>query len=100
MLNPKQIRPLKGMCLVKLLAPPKETESGLVALPDTKHPKLEKAQVIRIGAWPTTKTGLALVPEFRVGAQVIIASESGTKLRDGQDLYKVVRQAHVRAVLS
>lgn len=99
MFNPKQIRPLKGMCLVKLLAPPRETESGL-ALPDVKHPRLEKAQVIRIGAWPTTKAGLALVPEFRVGTQVIIASESGTKLRDGQDLYKVVKQAHVRAVLS
>jgi co-chaperonin GroES (HSP10) len=99
-MNPLRVRPLTGQVLVELLPPPRQTDSGLF-IPESKHPKQEQAIVKKIGPWRKNKSGMAVLPEFGIGARVIIAAESGTKARGeiGQML-KLVRVEHVRAVLT
>jgi len=99
-MNPDRLRPLRGMCLVELLPPPRQTDSAALFLPDPKQPRLEQGRVLRIGDWPRTKNGLAVLPDFAIGSRVVVASESGTKLREGTRLLKIVPQSRIRAVIS
>lgn len=99
-MNFNRIRPFTGMVLVELCKPEKQTNGGLF-LPDPKKPKLETAIVRRIGPWRKTKQGLAIVPEFHIGDTVVIANESGVKLRgDPAQMLKIVSVDKVRAVFT
>lgn len=95
-----RIRPFKGQVLVELCRPPRQDPSGLF-LPDPKKPKLEQGIVLKIGPWRTTSKGVPILPEFGIGAKVVIANESGTKIRgEPGQLLKLVKVEHVRAVLT
>lgn len=80
------IRPFRNQVLIAVLPPDSKTDGGLF-LPDVaqfaergEKPRPRRGTVLAIGAWRTTKQGLAILPDFRPGDQVIISEHSGTKL--------------------
>lgn len=108
-----KVKPLTGQVLIEVLPPEKESAGG-VALPDydltpedqqrlARNPQMPpglKGRVRAIGAWPKTASGLARMPEFGVGALVIIPPKSGLEMhRNLGDRFRMVKQSQVLAVL-
>lgn len=82
----RRIRPLPGQCLLQVLPPKEQTESGLY-LPDISHDRVRgektkpsEAIVIAIGPWKKARNGFAIIPDVAPGAKVIVSFYSGTKL--------------------
>jgi co-chaperonin GroES (HSP10) len=113
-MNPYHILPLTGQVLVQIL--PKETRSaGGVELPEhtmspeenqqaahnpTPPPPLQ-AVVMEIGPWPKLPNGMAVMPEFGVGAKVIVGFYAGIELHRGiGERFRMVRNNQVIAVLT
>lgn len=111
-MKPK-IRPLTGQVLVEIMPAEKQTAGGL-AIPEydptpedhqrmARNPEMPpgvKGRVRAIGAWPKTKSGLAQMPEYGVGAFVVIPPKSGLELhRNLGDRFRMVKQSQVLAVL-
>lgn len=101
------LRPLTGQVLVQVLPYDGQTAGGLT-IPDIAKdgPCGEKKRARRgiiqaIGPWRRVKSGHAVLPEFQVGAQVIISEYIGTKLtRDIGENLRLLPVAHVLAVLT
>ena len=81
-----EIKPLTGQVLLRLLPTEAFSDGGLM-LPDIytgnepgKKALPRKALVIAIGPWKKTKQGFALLPEIKVGEQVLVSEYLGTKL--------------------
>ena len=108
-----KLKPLTGQVLVEIL--PAETRSaGGVDLPQHTPSPEENQEAARrpmmppavtgvvkaIGEWPKTRSGLLKMPEFGVGARVIIGPNAGLDLDQAIGRrFKMVRQSQVLAVL-
>jgi co-chaperonin GroES (HSP10) len=107
------IKPLTGQVLVELL-PPEKCSAGGITIPDHTMSPDEHQEAARrptmppgltgivkaIGPWPKTRTGFARMPEFGVGARVIIGRGAGLDLQRGiGERLKMVRNDQVLAVL-
>ena len=108
------IKPLTGQVLVEILPLEKESAGG-IALPDyiltpdeqqraardPQQPLGLKGRVRAIGAWPKTKSGLAILPEYGLGAFVIVPPRSGLEMhRNLGENFRMLRQDQVLAVLA
>jgi co-chaperonin GroES (HSP10) len=110
------VRPLTGYALVEIL--PSDTQSaGGIAFPD-RHLSPEEVQarhrdpmrlkppplqgIVRaIGAWPKLRNGMALMPEFGIGARVIIGPLAGLQMVRGVgERFRMVALEEVLAVVS
>ena len=108
------IKPLCGQVLVELDAPDKFTAGGIEIPGYTLSPEDHQQAARRptpppgvtgivksIGAWPKTRSGLARMPEFGVGAKVIIGPHTGLEMqRSLGERMKMVRNEQVLAVLT
>lgn len=107
-----KLRPLTGNVLVELDAPARVTESGLLigqhtvsaeenqqAAKEPKMPPGEIGVVKAIGPWPKTKSGLLRMPEFGVGARVLLPHGAGIAMRAYNDNFRMVEAREVLAVL-
>lgn len=108
----RRIIPLTGEVLVELL-PPERVING-VAIPDhtptpeevqASHHHVEKPKAIQgivraIGKWPMTKNGMAVMPQFGVGAKVVLPHNAGIRMqRNIGEQFRMVRNSEVLAVL-
>lgn len=89
-----KLRPLQGQVLVELIPYDKLTESGL-ELPDTVRRKDtigkmpgQRAKVLRMGVWKTTKSGKTIPYDFREGNIVIVDPTMGTNAELGRSKLK------------
>jgi co-chaperonin GroES (HSP10) len=108
-----RIKPLSGNVLIELDAPDRSTASGIVIADYTnsaednqvaarmpEKPPCVVGTVREIGAWPKTKRGLLAMPEFGVGAKVILPHGAGIHMRCFQERFRMVYQHEVLAVIS
>lgn len=109
-----RIRPLTGQVLVRIL--PRDTRSpGGIELPEVhlspeavqethrnpSPPPPEMGIVEAIGKWPKTRSGMLLMPEFGVGARVVVGHHAGQQLaRSMGEKLRLVNVREVLAVLS
>lgn len=107
------IRPLTGQVLIEILPRENITEGG-IALADRSlspeeveqthrnptPPEPWKGIVRSIGPWPKLKNGMAVLPEYGIGARVIIGRHAGIEMerRLGERL-RMVNQKDVLAVI-
>lgn len=108
-----RVRPLSGQVLIEIL--PRDTHSaGGIVFPD-HTPSPEEVQaghrnpekppplqgIVRaIGAWPKLRNGMALMPEFGIGAKVIVRHNSGLTMHRGiGERFKMVLVEEVLAVI-
>jgi co-chaperonin GroES (HSP10) len=108
-----RITPLTGYVLVELDAPEKLTLTGLHIPERTmsaeEHQQADKmpskprgitGKVVEIGPWPRLKNGLAVMPEFGMGARVLVRPGSGTTMNwEISGRLKMLRTEDVLAVL-
>ena len=110
----RRVIPLRGQVLIELL-PTETTSAGGVALPNRtlspeevqeRHQNPEKPPgltgiVRECGPWPKLPNGMALMPEFGIGAKVVIPPRVGAELAwDTSRRLKMLRQDQVLAVLT
>lgn len=108
------LRPLTGRVLVEIIDGPRISPGG-IAFPDhTKsadevqaghaNPQKDPAEtaIVRgIGPWPKLSNGMALMPEFGVGARVLVSPYRGVQMsRDVNERYRMVENDDVLAVLN
>lgn len=108
-----RVKPFRGECLVEILEPETRTAGG-IELPQrnlsaaeveathanpSKPPGL-KARVVEIGPWPKLPCGLTQMPEFGLGATVVISPLAGEELSwQSNCRLKLIRQSDVQAIL-
>lgn len=107
------IKPLTGQVLVEILPVDKRSAGGIDLPEHTMSPEENQSDARRptmppgltgvvkaIGPWPKTRTGLARMPEFGIGARVVIRPHGGLDLQRGiGERLKMVHQSQVLAVL-
>lgn len=105
--------PLTGQVLVEILPTDKRSAGGIELPEHTMSPEENQSASQRpmmppgitgivkaIGAWPKLSNGMALMPEFGVGARVIIGPHAGLEMHRGiGERLKMVNQSSVLAVL-
>lgn len=110
----RRIRPLKGQVLVELDAADIRSAGGIefTRRPlspeqvEERHTNPDKppgltGRVVACGGWPRLENGILLMPEFGVGARIVIPARTGTELHwDTTRRLKLIRQADVLAVLT
>lgn len=109
-----KIKPLTGQVLVELLPEPTETDTG-IAIPgydmtpedhqrearNPKPPSPHRGVVRAVGPWPKTKSGLMQMPQFGIGALVVVPAKAGVELHRGLgERYRMIQQSQVLAVLT
>lgn len=90
-----KIRPLQGQALVLLL--PHDEKDGSIVIPEIVNDAVpthenmyvkkrhRKGIVQEIGPWKKTKTGLAILPDFKRGDTVVLNPYVGKQLTQGVD---------------
>lgn len=91
------IRPLTGHALVEVKPLDAQTESGLYLVHDNQ--KSLRCIVRAIGPWPQ-KNGHLMLPDFGVGAEVVIPWTIGQKVKGISRWHKLVKTEDVLAVLT
>ena len=110
------VRPLTGQALIQLLPPERESAGGIVF--PQRHRSAEEKQeaarkdpesmkeppgqgiVVAIGPWRRSPNGYGILPDFGVGARVVIGAYSGQQLRRGiGERLKLVNCDDVLAVI-
>ena len=112
------IRPLRGQCLVEMIAPPETI--GTIHLPEVavQPPQTEHGRdkiieprgppymgvVVAMGGWPLVRKGkykgFQIPSDFKTGDTVIVHPRAGTRLeRDLGERYRLISQRAVMAVV-
>jgi co-chaperonin GroES (HSP10) len=110
-----KIRPLTGEVLVQLDGPQRFADIGELLMLPQRTPSPEENQqaarrptmppgvtgVVRaIGAWPKLPNGMALLPEYGVGARVVIGANAGLEMHQLGTRLKMVHQSQILAIIS
>lgn len=107
------VKPLTGQVLVQILPPERRSDGGIEFPERTSSPEENQqaarnptmppplhAVVREIGPWPQLANGKLAMPEFGVGAKVIVGHYAGIELHRGiGERYRMVRTEQVLAVL-
>ena len=107
-----KITPLTGQVLVEILPEPTETDTG-IAIPEydmtpedhqraarnPSPPPPHRGIVRAVGQWPKTKSGLMRMPEYGIGAMVVVPARAGLELQHYKR-YRMIQQREVLAVLT
>lgn len=109
-----RIRPLTGHVLVEIL-PDDSKSAGGIEIPhrslsaeevqeqhaDPQMPAPWTGRVVAIGDWPKLRNGLLAMPEYGVGARVIISRHAGVQMqRNIGQRFRMVRQRDVLAIVT
>lgn len=109
-----KVRPLCGQVLIEIINPEPATASGIV-LPnrsksaeeiqethlDPVKPGALTGIVRACGSWPKLRCGLMAMPEYGIGAKVLIRPEVGTPMDwDSNRKLRIVPQSAILAVLT
>jgi chaperonin GroES len=96
-----KLKPTAGYALVEPVELEKKTAAGIV-LPDTHDEKSQKGKVISMGKAPVNDKGVKMVPEFKVGDNVVYKKWGGDEVKldiTGKE-YTFVKFEDVLAVLN
>lgn len=101
------LRPLTGQILLEIL-PPEETTNGGIHIPETSRDGApdEKKSVLKgivraMGPWKKTKKGFGILPDFGIGAKVVVSPYRGTQVgKYVAERYRLVKSDDILAVLT
>lgn len=109
------IKPLRGQVLVQLDRPQRFADLGeLLLLPQRTIGPEEHQEAARnpikpsglvgivkaIGPWPKTRSGMAKMPEFGVGAKVVVNPHRGLEMKYLGRQMKMIAQDDILAVIN
>jgi len=93
-----KIRPLSDRVVVKPDPREETTRSGIV-IPDTAKEKHQEGIVIAVGSGRLLDNGGRSVKELREGDHVLFAKYGGTEIILDDEIYLVLRESDILAVL-
>ena len=93
------LKPLYDHIVVEVVTKEEKTASGIF-LPDTAaKEKPQTGKVIAVGTGKVTENGTRIVPEVKVGEEVVFAKYSGTEVKlDGKE-YLILSERDILAVI-
>lgn len=77
-----RLKPTAGYVLIEPLELEKQTASGIV-LPESHDEKSQRGKIISLGAPQIMDSGRKLIPEFKVGDEVIFKKWGGDEVKFG-----------------
>ena len=109
-----RIRPLTGQVLVEVLPTDTHSAGGIEFPQHTQSPEEVQAShrrpeppppltgiVREIGPWPKLKNGMAVLPDFGIGARVIVRHNAGIQMqRNIGERFRMVLVEEVLAVVN
>ena len=93
------IRPLGDRVLVRPTQREEVTKSGIV-LPDTAKEKLQRGEVIAVGAGKINEDGSRQPVDVKTGDQVLFAKYAGTELKIEDDEFLILSEKDILAIVS
>ena len=95
-----KLEPLGDRIVVKPMEREEMTASGIF-LPDTAKEKPQEGEVTAVGPGRVTEDGKGRVPmEIKAGDRVIYSKFAGTEYKDGDQVYLVLRENDVLAIIT
>lgn len=95
----QKVKPLGDRVVVKPVPKEETTRSGIV-IPDTAKEKPQEGTVIAVGSGRLLDNGTRATIELREGEKVLFAKYGGTELLLDNEIYLVLRESDVLAVLA
>ena len=92
------LKPLADRVLGKVEEEETKTMGGIL-LPDTAQKKSQKGVVVAVGSGKMTEEGKRLPLEVKEGDEVLFAKYSGTEIEDKGEMYLLLSERDILAIL-
>lgn len=92
------IRPLADRVLIKPMDSTEELKGGIF-IPDSAKEKPQEGEVIAVGTGKRDEKGELIAFNVKVGDKVLLPKYGGTEIKYGEDVYQIVREDDILAVI-
>ena len=92
------IRPLADRVLIKPMDATDELKGGIF-IPDTAKEKPQEGEVVAVGTGKRDDKGDLIAFNVKVGDKVLLPKYGGTEIKYGDEVYQIVREDDILAVI-
>jgi len=92
------IKPLGDRVLLQRLEEAEEVKGGII-IPDSAKEKPQEATVVALGTGKLDKDGKSVAWDVKVGDKVLIGKYAGTEVKLNDELYILLREEEILAVV-
>lgn len=92
------LKPLGDRVIVRFDAAEETTASGFV-LAASHREATQTAVVVAVGSGARTLHGELIAPSVAVGDKVLVESQAGLAIKDGEDKVSIIREAEILAIV-
>lgn len=94
-----KLKPINEKLLVKIIDFSEEMKAGSLILPAAMSKDFVLAEIVDMGEGQITQEGVRLPFVVKVGDRVMLSARSGTEIRVGADLNKLITERDVMAIV-
>ncbi len=92
------VKPLADRVLLQRIEEAEEIKGGII-IPDSAKEKPQEATVIALGTGKKDADGKSVAWDVRVGDKVLIGKYAGTEVKLNDELYLLLREEEILAVI-
>ena len=92
------IRPLADRVLIKPMDATDELKGGIF-IPDTAKEKPQEGEIVAVGTGKRDDKGDLIAFNVKVGDKVLLPKYGGTEIKYGDEVYQIVREDDILAVI-
>ena len=92
------IKPLADRVLIKPMDATDELKGGIF-IPDTAKEKPQEGEVVAVGTGKRDDKGDLIAFNVKVGDKVLLPKYGGTEIKYGDEVYQIVREDDILAVI-
>ena len=93
------VKPLGDRVLLQRLSEDTEEVKGGIIIPDTAKEKPQEATVIALGTGKIDKDGKSVAWDVKLGDTVLIGKYAGTEVKLNDEIYILLREEEILAVI-
>lgn len=93
------VKPLGDRVLLQRLSEDTEEVKGGIIIPDTAKEKPQEATVIALGTGKVDKDGKSVAWDVKLGDTVLIGKYAGTEVKLNDEIYILLREEEILAVI-
>ena len=91
------LKPLGDRVVLKIEE--KEEKVGGFVIAGNSHAATKTATVVAVGQGVRTLTGELVAPAVKAGDKVLVESNAGVEVKDGEETYLLVSEANILAIV-
>ncbi len=92
------VKPLADRVLLQRIEEAEEIKGGII-IPDSAKEKPQEAKVIALGTGALDKDGKKIAFNVKVGDKVLIGKDAGTEVKLNDEIYLLLREEEILAVV-